>query len=126
MAITFYKDLPLDFTAHPVTGDVRPVTDDVAIKRSIRNLILTPKGKKLFNPNYGSFVQNYLFKPQDQITKFELEQSLYNCIKIYENRVDITRIEANFNDVGIEILVEYRTKNTGSVSSFVTTVKRTA
>lgn len=55
----FYKDLPLDFTPHPVTGDIRPVTDELAIKRSISNLVKTPKGSRPFRPDYGSDVQQY-------------------------------------------------------------------
>lgn len=126
MAITFFKDLSLDFTAHPVTGDVRPVTNETAIRRSIKNIILTPKGGKLFRPEYGSNVGNYLFKQQDALTRYDLEQSLYQSIKRFESRVDVTRIDATYTDHGIDILVEYRIKNIGTTDSFVTTVKRTA
>ena len=35
-----YKDLNLNFTRNPVTGDVTSVTDVNAVKRSIRNLLL--------------------------------------------------------------------------------------
>ena len=61
MALVFYKDLPLDFTPNPVTGDVRPITNEVAIKRSIKNLILTQKGTKPFMPDYGTIIKKYLF-----------------------------------------------------------------
>ena len=50
--LNFYKDLSLDFTPHPVSGDVRPIVDDLAIKRSIINLISTPRVKKPFYPEY--------------------------------------------------------------------------
>ena len=36
-----YSDLDLDFIAHPTTGDVVKKTGVDAIKRSVRNLILT-------------------------------------------------------------------------------------
>ena len=49
-----YKDLNLFFTKHPMSSDVSKVTDVQAIKRSIRNLILTNKGERLFHP-YGLF-----------------------------------------------------------------------
>ena len=55
--IIFYKDLPLDFTPHPVTGDVRPITNEVAIRRSLTNLINTTKGSRPFFPEYGSSVK---------------------------------------------------------------------
>ena len=37
--ITFFKDLPLDFIPHPVSGDVRPITNEAAIRRSLLNLL---------------------------------------------------------------------------------------
>ena len=59
--IVFYKDLGLDFTPHPVTGDVRPITNETAIRRSLMNLIKTRKGTNpynLSNPTIDTKVQN--------------------------------------------------------------------
>ena len=42
-----WSDLDLDFNAHPVTKDVVTKTDVEAIKRSVRNLILTNRLKDL-------------------------------------------------------------------------------
>ena len=36
-----YRDINLDFTANPVTGDVAIVKDTVSVKRGIRNVLLT-------------------------------------------------------------------------------------
>ena len=57
----FYKDLSLDFTPHPVSGDIRPIVDDLAVRRSILNLISTPRGRKPFYPEYGCKISNFLF-----------------------------------------------------------------
>ena len=38
-AVKQYKDLNLNFTRHPITKDISPITDAVAVKRSVRNLI---------------------------------------------------------------------------------------
>ena len=70
--INFYKDLPLDFTPHPVTGDVRPITNEVAVRRSLSNLINTTKGSRPFMPDYGSSVKNYLFSRNGAFTLYEL------------------------------------------------------
>jgi len=36
-----YRDIDLDFARNPVTNDVNVVEDVIAVKRSVRNLVLT-------------------------------------------------------------------------------------
>ena len=91
--LNFYKDLSLDFTPHPVSGDVRPIVDDLAIRRSIINLISTPKGKKPFYPEYGCTISSYLFSNPDVFTKSSMADSVYEALTSYESRIDIIEIE---------------------------------
>jgi phage baseplate assembly protein W len=124
--INFYKDLPLDFTPHPVTGDVRPVVDDLAIKRSIINLISTPRGKKPFYPEYGCTISNFLFSNPDVFTKNSMKDSVYEALTSYESRIDVIEILPTFTDEGVSLQIKYRIKNTSIISSITTTVKRIA
>ena len=126
MAVTFYKDLSLDFTPHPVSGDVRPITDDVAVKRALLNLINTKKGTRPFNSEYGSDIGNYLFRNADIFAQHELEQSLYQTITRFEPRVDVLRTDVQFEDLGIKIQIDFRIKNTNRQLTLATLVKRTA
>ena len=36
-----YKDLDINFLAHPITGDVTTKTDSDAVKRAVKNIVLT-------------------------------------------------------------------------------------
>ena len=126
MAVTFYKDLSLDFTPHPVSGDVRPITDDVAVKRALLNLINTKKGSVPFRPDYGSNVVDYLFKNADVFTQKELERSLYDTITKHEPRVTVLVIDAQFENYGVKIQVDFRIKNRSGIQTLTTTVRRTA
>ena len=36
-----YKDINLNFSRHPVTGDISTLTDVSSVKRSVRNLVNT-------------------------------------------------------------------------------------
>ena len=87
-----YKDLNLFFTKHPMSSDVSKVTDVQAIKRSIRNLILTNKGERLFHPEIGGNVQGALFELFTPITKVELESTIEEVIGIYEPRAVVTQV----------------------------------
>ena len=124
--INFFSDLPLDFTPHPVSGDVRPVTNDVAIKRSISNLIRTKKGSKPFYPEYGTNMDAFLFSNQDVFTAHNMKESLATAINTFEKRVSVIEIKPEFSDNGVKLTITYRIKNTNSVSSLTTTIKRTA
>ena len=41
-----FSDFDLNFTAHPVTGDIVLKTDESAIKQSVKNLLLTRTKKQ--------------------------------------------------------------------------------
>ncbi|NDG29544.1 hypothetical protein EB118_05530 [bacterium] len=125
MAIVFYKDLPLDFTPHPVTGDVRPITDETAIRRSIANIIRTSKGTRPFRPDYGSNIKSYLFS-NNIFSEYEINQQIYNSLTAFEPRIIVVSVTTKIENNGISIDVSYRIKNTGRLTSLQTLVKRTA
>ena len=88
-SLIFYKDLPLDFTAHPVTGDVRAIKNEVAIKNSLRNLLSTKKGSKPFFPQYGTNLQNHLFNNINAFTKRSIQKEIQDATRLFEPRVFI-------------------------------------
>ena len=55
-----YKDLNMSFTKNPATKDVARLTDVEAVKRSVRNLILTNRFERPFHPEIGSSVRDLL------------------------------------------------------------------
>ena len=63
-----FKDINITFKKHPVTNDLVVSRDASAIKQSIVNLLLTNKGERPFNPDYGSDIRSYLFEPLDYAT----------------------------------------------------------
>lgn len=125
MALVFYKDLPLDFTPNPVTGDVRPITNEVAIKRSIKNLILTQKGTKPFMPDYGTNIKKYLFSSLNPFEIVDMEREIAHAIQRNESRVILKKVEAlPDNNHGVKITVEYTIKNMNLESRVTTTLQR--
>lgn len=121
----FYKDLSLDFTPHPVTGDIRPVTDELAIKRSITNLIKTPKGTRPFRPDYGSDVQQYAFQ-QGAFAEDALNRSVYETLQRFEPRVVVTKIESKIEKNDVLINIDYIIRNLNVTSTIETKIKKVA
>lgn len=84
-----YKDVSLAFTRNPVTHDVVSVTGDEAVKRSIKNLLMTRAGEVPFFPEFGTSLNDLLFEPIDPITTALLETEIQAVIEAYEPRVRI-------------------------------------
>ena len=87
-----YKDLDLDFTANPITGDVATVTDATSIKRGIRNILLTENQERLFQPEVGSGIKNLLFEQMSDLTASILEDEVRSAIEAWEGRAEVLEI----------------------------------
>jgi phage baseplate assembly protein W len=99
-----YSDLDLDFIAHPTTGDVVKKTGVDAIKRSVRNLILTNFYDRPFRSYIGSNAQKILFDNINIFTATFLRDAIAEVIRNFEPRVRLPDTE--MNDNGIEVSVD--------------------
>lgn len=87
-----YKDLSLVMGKNPVTADVVVVTGETAVKRAIKNLLLTRAGEVPFFPEFGSRLHELLFEPIDPITSARMESEIRDTITAFEPRVKILRL----------------------------------
>lgn len=86
-------DLDLTFTPNPVTGDINALRDIEAIKRSVKNLILTNFQERPFQPEIGSGVRGLLFELADPITMHDIETAIARTINNFEPRVNLIEVE---------------------------------
>ncbi len=110
MAATLsFKDINITFKKHPVTNDLVVSRDASAIKQAIVNLLLTNKGERPFNPDYGSDIRSYLFEPLDYATAGQVSASIEDTLAEFEPRIDVLSVETfpNFNDNGFSVQLEY-------------------
>lgn len=92
-----FSDLDLDFMPHPTTGDVMKKTGVDAIKRSMRNLILTNFYDRPFRSFIGSNAQKLLFENANPLTANFLRDAIEEVITNYEPRVKIDNIRVQFD-----------------------------
>ena len=109
-----FKDLNITFKKHPVTDDVVVSRDASAIKQAIVNLLLTNKGERLMNPNYGSDIRRYLFEPLDYGTANQIKGNIRDTIERFEPRISVIRLKAspNYDDNGFDITMTYSIRGT--------------
>ena len=109
-----FKDLNITFKKHPVTDDVVVSRDASAIKQAIVNLLLTNKGERLMNPNYGSDIRRYLFEPLDYGTGFQIKSNIRDTLERFEPRISVIDIKCtpNFDDNGFDVVLQYNVNGT--------------
>lgn len=108
-----YSDLDLNFSAHPVTGDVSQLSDSEAVRRSVRNLILTENYERFFQPDLGSGVTGLLFENFTPITAERIRRAILDTIERYEPRAEMLEvtIEANPERNGFQATIIFYVVN---------------
>jgi phage baseplate assembly protein W len=87
-----FRDLDLDFIMNPSTKDVSRKIGVEAIKRSVRNLVLSNFYDRPFRSYLGSNAQKILFDNINPLTANFLSDAIREVIRNYEPRVTIKTI----------------------------------
>ena len=87
-----FKDISLSFKKHPVTNDIISLTNENAIKRSVRNLVETINEERFFNPLIGSRVKESLFEQADNGLLTTIKTQIETTINNFEPRVALTNV----------------------------------
>ena len=110
-----YTDFDLTMTRHPLTGDVTPVEDVAAIKRSVKNIILTNFRERPFKPGFGANVRDQLFEPAEPFTALTIRQNILFALQKYEPRANVLEItvsdDVDSNEFRISIYFSIRHLN---------------
>lgn len=115
-----YSDLDLDFLPHPTTKDVVKKTGVDAIKRSIRNLVLTNFYDRKFQSYIGSNAVKILFDNVSPLTATFLQNAIIEVITNFEPRVQLVNneyrgvyVEVDADRNGYNVRIEFIVVNTG-------------
>tara|TARA_X000001036_G_scaffold435592_1_gene477094 strand:- start:22466 stop:22861 length:396 start_codon:yes stop_codon:yes gene_type:complete len=104
-----FKDINISFKKHPVTDDIVLSKDASAIKQAIVNILLTNKGERLFNFEFGSSIRQYLFEPLDFATAGQVSGSIKSTLAKFEPRIGVTDVSVfpNYDDNGFDVELSY-------------------
>ena len=109
-----YRDLDLFFSRKNGTNDITKITDIEAVKRSIRNLVLTNFYEKPFHPEIGSGIRDMLFENMTPITAVVLARKVEDVIENFEPRARLIGVRAlpNLDRNEYEVTIEFFVVNT--------------
>lgn len=88
-----YSDFLTDLTPHPVSGDIVRFVNETAVIRSIKNLILTNTGERLYQPDIGSDIRKLLFEPMNSVTAEAIGSLITSTITAHEPRARLVDLQ---------------------------------
>lgn len=105
----YFKDISMSFKVNPINYDLISISNEVAIARSIRNLVLTQRGERFFQPNLGSNISNSLFENIDNISAATIRSSIEDVINRNEPRVTLREVivSPNFENNQFDVSIVY-------------------
>ena len=122
--VSRYKDIDLAFAAKPGTvfdsdgqrrGDIYKKVDTRAVIQSCQNILLTNRGEKPFDPDFGSDLRKLLFELNTTVSESQVRRMVTSSIKEYEPRVKVLDVQlydtgaAKAVPRGAESIFYYRT-----------------
>jgi|SRR5210317_794264 len=110
---TVFNDIPLSFNAHPVTGNVKLLTNADAIKQSVKNIVLTNFYERPYNPFFGGDVTSQLFENMTPITEYNVSKNIRQALKNYEPRAIVDDVIVNSNEDlnSLNVTIIFRLRN---------------
>jgi phage baseplate assembly protein W len=112
-AAQIYSDIDLFFGPKVGSKDISKLTDFAAVKRSVRNLVLTNFYEKPFHPEIGSGVRDILFEPMTPITAYVLTMKIEEVIENFEPRARLVGVRAmpNLDNNAYDVTIEFYVVN---------------
>ena len=101
-----FKDISLSFARNPVTGDILPIKNEDAIKKSVMNLVKTRVGERFFNNLLGTNVQDALFELGSPALALSLESEIETLLANFEPRVRNPDISVDFEPDSNELYLK--------------------
>lgn len=98
------------------------VVDAKVISQSIENILMTGNNERVFEPTYGSFLPNMVFRNMTVSYANDVLENIIRLIKKFETRIFIKeqdcRIDVITSSATIEISIPYIITASGTAAEF--------
>lgn len=122
----YYSDFYNNFNMHPHNRTLAKYTNDNAVKRAVRNLIMTQPGERRFQPEYGCNLRRFLFENVSEYVAGLIKDVIMETIAQYEPRVRVLDVIIIPNDAinSYEVTVVFEVINNVNPMSISLTLYR--
>jgi phage baseplate assembly protein W len=119
-----YSDFDINFVAHPISGDIAIKRDSDAIKRSVRNIILTNHYERPFKPNFGANLRRMLFENIGVGVTNKAAKKIAKALMTLEPRISNVRFDIQNIGNEMKVTIYYRIVNTERQQDIEFTISR--
>ena len=81
--------------------------DEDLIKQSIIQIIMTERGSRIFRPNFGTDIMNFIFENTDLVKAQVVKADILQALTQYEPRIVVKAIELDIKDTTLMVLIKY-------------------
>lgn len=115
-----YSDFLTSFSKTPVGNQLAKVVNERSINQSLKNIILTDFGERLFQPGIGSNIRAMLFENNIESNLSTIEFYISQSISINEPRVNLLEINLSTGTSEHELVIDiiYTTINSPEPITF--------
>lgn len=105
-----FKDVSMTFQVNPLSNDLIVLKNENAIARSVRNIVFTIPGEKMFNPDFGTNINNSLFELLDDTSATVIKDQIEYSLTTFEPRISIINVIVvpDFESNGFDVEISYR------------------
>lgn len=125
--VEVFSDFTTNFLKTPVGDQLARVINDSSIRQSIRNLMLTNTGDRLFQPTIGGNIRELLFENNLQENLITAQSYVERVIRRFEPRVQVVsvRVDSPERDPHtVYVTIVYRTLNNSEPQTLTLLFKR--
>lgn len=107
---------------HDITNNDKAIQGNIlsneeSVYQSINNILTTTVGERLFNPEFGSTMEDILFSINDTTTELVLFDLIIGAIEKFEKRVDIdtsiSKVTTDIESHKINISLAFKIRGLG-------------
>lgn len=82
-------------------------TTKESVKSNLLHLLTTRKGNRLYKPDFGSNLYQYIFQPMDDITFNQIQNEITSAVKLNIQGINIDSVEMSSEDHTINLMINY-------------------
>jgi phage baseplate assembly protein W len=104
-----FKDISMTFQVNPLSSDLIALKNENAIARSVRNIIFTVPGEKVFDPDFGTDINASLFELLDETSAVVIKDQIKYSLETYEPRIILLDVIVvpDFEGNGYDVEISY-------------------
>lgn len=121
-----YKDIDLSFT-NKTTGEIYKKTNAASVKQAVKNLLLTNRTEKPFQPYYGGELNKFLFELSTEFDEQDIKDHILLAIENYEPRARVLDIQVYIfpDSYEAKVTVVFQIVSTSEITSVEVSLART-